>query len=661
MTKSTFEQQIANTENRYESRSAYKIQHQENSTVGRDWRQVETPERLMNRITTLGLHELGSHLIASDDATHLVPSSINPDTQVSPLERIIEENDLISSRFLKTGADVARAVGRITLRSQGRNVGYGTGFLISSELILTNHHILTTADIAADSFIEFDFFERQNGMTSPTVVHRLQPNRFFLNDESLDYAIVAINPQSEDGLSVTDRGFIPLIKQSGKALVGELVNIIQHPEGQPQQVALRNNEITDVFENFLHYSADTEQGSSGSPVLNMQWQLTALHHSGVPKKNSQGQILMVNGQVFDGQPENEGRIAWKANEGVRISSIVKDVQKKLSGTTNRQASELFGAAVTTKDFLGLTSLKSSSPAELASTTTETPRSLKKEYSDEELDRLTPEEISTLLSEMDTRFPEVTHESTEITPTLVAEGDSWFDYAPAGLDVISSLKKFFNYKIHNVSQAGDTLDNMAWGTKFKQRRWTRNRPPLEETLRAIQKHRPPIVLLSGGGNDIAGEELFSFLNHKQSGLPALRKNYTDFILKDYFLRVFSHISNEIWNKDEEIYIVLHGYGHPVPDGRSVVNILGFKFIGPWLKPSLVAKGYEQFSDQKQIMSELVDDFNSMLAQFAASDSRLHYIDLRPLIQDTDWINELHLKNSAYRRVANKFDQVIRPLL
>ena len=661
MTKSTFEQQIANTENRYESRSAYKIQHQENSTVGRDWRQVETPERLMNRITTLGLHKLGSHLIASDDATHLVPSSINPDTQVSPLERIIEENDLISSRFLKTGADVARAVGRITLRSQGRNVGYGTGFLISSELILTNHHILTTADIAADSFIEFDFFERQNGMTSPTVVHRLQPNRFFLNDESLDYAIVAINPQSEDGLSVTDRGFIPLIKQSGKALVGELVNIIQHPEGQPQQVALRNNEITDVFENFLHYSADTEQGSSGSPVLNMQWQLTALHHSGVPKKNSQGQILMVNGQVFDGQPENEGRIAWKANEGVRISSIVKDVQKKLSGTTNRQASELFGAAVTTKDFLGLTSLKSSSPAELASTTTETPRSLKKEYSDEELDRLTPEEISTLLSEMDTRFPEVTHESTEITPTLVAECDSWFDYAPAGLDVISSLKKFFNYKIHNVSQAGDTLDNMAWGTKFKQRRWTRNRPPLEETLRAIQKHRPPIVLLSGGGNDIAGEELFSFLNHKQSGLPALRKNYTDFILKDYFLRVFSHISNEIWNKDEEIYIVLHGYGHPVPDGRSVVNILGFKFIGPWLKPSLVAKGYEQFSDQKQIMSELVDDFNSMLAQFAASDSRLHYIDLRPLIQDTDWINELHLKNSAYRRVANKFDQVIRPLL
>ena len=160
MSESTFEQQIANTEKRYKTRSAYKSQHQENLTVGGDWRQVETPERVMNRITTLGLQELGSHMIASDNATQPVPSSINPDTQVSALERIIEENDLISSRFLPVGAEVARAVGKITLRRQGRTVGYGTGFLISPELLLTNHHVLTTADIAADSFIEFDFFER---------------------------------------------------------------------------------------------------------------------------------------------------------------------------------------------------------------------------------------------------------------------------------------------------------------------------------------------------------------------------------------------------------------------------------------------------------------------------------------------------------------------
>ncbi len=190
-------------------------------------------------------------------------------------------------------------MGRITLRKQGRNSGYGTGFLVSPELLLTNHHVLETAEIAADSFVEFDFFERRDGTTRPTVIHRLRPAKFFLNNKDLDYAFVAVAPQSDEGFSIADRGFIPLIAESGKALIGEPVNVIQHPAGEPQQISIRNNNITDITNDFLHYAADTERGSSGSPVFNMQWELAALHHSGVPKRNSQGQILMTDGQVFD--------------------------------------------------------------------------------------------------------------------------------------------------------------------------------------------------------------------------------------------------------------------------------------------------------------------------------------------------------------------------
>jgi lysophospholipase L1-like esterase len=183
----------------------------------------------------------------------------------------------------------------------------------------------------------------------------------------------------------------------------------------------------------------------------------------------------------------------------------------------------------------------------------------------------------------------------------------------------------------------------------------------KTLAAIEQHRPPVVLLSGGGNDIAGNALVSFLNHKTSGLPALRQDYTNFILKDYLLRTFQHISQNIWEKDAKIHIILHGYGYPIPDGRAVIRLLGFSFIGPWLRPALVSKGYEQRIEQEQIMHKLIDDFNSMLAEFAKTDSRLHYIDLRKLILDSDWENELHLKNSAYRRVAEAFHQVIQPLI
>jgi hypothetical protein len=134
-----------------------------------------------------------------------------------------------------------------------------------------------------------------------------------------------------------------------------------------------------------------------------------------------------------------------------------------------------------------------------------------------------------------------------------------------------------------------------------------------------------------------------------------------MLKDYFLRIFQHISTEIWKKDPNIHIILHGYGHPIPDGRAVIRILGWSFVGPWLRPPLVAKGYEQRSEQERIVNRLIDDFNDMLKDFATTNSHLHYIDLRSLISDSDWDNELHLKSSAYRRVAEEFDRVIRPLL
>ena len=59
--------------------------------------------------------------------------------------------------------------------------------------------------------------------------------------------------------------------------------------------------MTDVFDEFIHYSTDTEPGSSGSPVLSDAWEVVALHHAGVPGPGGKGYV---------------------ANEGIRISSIV---------------------------------------------------------------------------------------------------------------------------------------------------------------------------------------------------------------------------------------------------------------------------------------------------------------------------------------------------
>lgn len=99
-------------------------------------------------------------------------------------------------------------------------------------------------------------------------------------------------------------GAIDLLPQSGKALVGEAVNVIQHGAGGAQTVSLRDNRVVDVFDDWIHYTSDTEAGASGAPVLNDQWQLAALHHAAFEYPSARGSRIIVN-------------------EGARISSITR--------------------------------------------------------------------------------------------------------------------------------------------------------------------------------------------------------------------------------------------------------------------------------------------------------------------------------------------------
>lgn len=67
------------------------------------------------------------------------------------------------------------------------------------------------------------------------------------------------------------------------------------------------------------YTADTLQGSSGSPAFNKAWELVGVHHGGVPLVRG-GQIISRSGEVWnEGLPLTD--IQWVANEGARLSKI----------------------------------------------------------------------------------------------------------------------------------------------------------------------------------------------------------------------------------------------------------------------------------------------------------------------------------------------------
>ncbi len=98
--------------------------------------------------------------------------------------------------------------------------------------------------------------------------------------------------------AVVDRGWIHLIAESSKAIAGEPINIVQHPGGERQQIAIRENRIIGPDDDFLIYTTDTKRGLSGSPALNDQWQLAALHHAGVPEEDAAGNWLRKDGGVY---------------------------------------------------------------------------------------------------------------------------------------------------------------------------------------------------------------------------------------------------------------------------------------------------------------------------------------------------------------------------
>jgi endonuclease G len=255
------------------------------------------------------------------------------------MERVLGKSDLVDLNFLELAIAMARPVARIRLRD-----GFGTGFLVAPSRLMTNHHVLDRPEAAQTSVAEFDFQQNRSGEALPIEAYRLEPGRLFHTDEALDFSLVAVAPASQRGKPLGSYGWVKLLADQGKAETGDCLNIIQHPRGQLKQIAFRENEVVDIFDSFLHYQTDTEPGSSGSPCFNDQWELVALHHSGVPKTDARGHLLTKANKPWRKGVDPPEELAWVANEGIRVSTIVKAVQGlRLSGEPERMLDEMFSA------------------------------------------------------------------------------------------------------------------------------------------------------------------------------------------------------------------------------------------------------------------------------------------------------------------------------
>jgi endonuclease G len=299
---------------------------------------ADSPDRIAKRLARLDAHRHGADPAAAEAAgqAELVTAAALAQPEGGPagltapqrgvgvvLEKVINEANFIDIRYLEAGVAAARAVCRVHI-ADGRQSGFGTGSLVSPRLVMTNHHVLRDRDVAAASSVEFNYQDGIDGRALQTQLFELDPDTFFVADKERDFALVAVRA-AEDALA--QFGFNRLIGAEGKAIVGEPVTIVQHPKGEKKQIVLRENKIVHIAEDaYLHYEADTEPGSSGSPVFNDQWEVVALHHASVPAAPGSGELGAY------------------MNEGIRISRILALLrEQELAADARALADQLVAA------------------------------------------------------------------------------------------------------------------------------------------------------------------------------------------------------------------------------------------------------------------------------------------------------------------------------
>ncbi len=247
--------------------------------------------------------------------------------------------------------------------------------------------------------------------------------------------------------------------------------------------------------------------------------------------------------------------------------------------------------------------------------------------------------------------------------LVAEGDSWFDYP--FYDVLQKLDDDHGWDIEHVAHRGDSVESMAY-----------DGGQLDDFVRAIERvirrgQSPHAILVSGGGNDVAGDAFAMLLNHRSSPMFGLNAAVVDGVLETRVRVAYTTVLAAVTATCDTLLrtrvpILLHGYDYPVPDGRGVLGGWGW-LPGPWLEPGFREKGYDDLAERIGIARDLIDRFYAMLAAVVATPAFGHVqlIDLRNTLS-TDlangryrdwWGNELHPTRQGFERVADRFDAML----
>jgi hypothetical protein len=193
--------------------------------------------------------------------------------------------------------EARRAVCRVEPQPESNPLktrGYGSGFLIAPNVVMTNYHVAedfwNNPAKAGRVRVRFDF---ERAADSPAVS---AGNEFALASgwpddgggmsgerkypwqcvcspvKELDFALLRVKGPAE--------GRKPLVPVAHPFRSPESLIILQHPNATPLQLAFGSVTAEAPAPNRVAYTVNTEGGSSGAPVFSQDLRLVAIHHWG---------------------------------------------------------------------------------------------------------------------------------------------------------------------------------------------------------------------------------------------------------------------------------------------------------------------------------------------------------------------------------------------
>lgn len=216
-------------------------------------------------------------------------------------ESVIGRRNFVRVASLKKNdplRQLSRKVGQLLLDSPARKIAGGicSGALVGHDLFLTNHHSIEDTRKGDKYYITMENLSGLQNMPKGSVI---PVSSIIKADRYLDFALLQL--AAPVGLKY---GWLELARNKQEIQRSKAVKIIQHPAGRPKEFVTRDTAIVRHVGKFMHYKADTEGGSSGSPVFDLHGsRIIALHHVGTNAYNEGTRIDVIAKLLEDYLPD----------------------------------------------------------------------------------------------------------------------------------------------------------------------------------------------------------------------------------------------------------------------------------------------------------------------------------------------------------------------